>query len=165
MKVLLTSNALDVIDSFEEANDEVKSSMRFAMFRALTILEAQIKQNIRVNSGLNVRTGTLLNSIQKEMYDRGIEIVGRIGPENVAYAAIHEEGGDLPARFVKPRLKTVLSWKGPGGQLMFSKGHTIPATHIKARPYLRPAVEEHAQRIANTFGLFIQQDFETNFRS
>ncbi len=162
MRIILTHTAFDLIEEFEDANEEIRSGMRMTMFRALSILEAQVKQNIRIGSGLKVQTGTLLNSIQTQILNQGFEVIGRVGPSNVPYAEIHEEGGILPARFIKPRLKTALMFKGPGGLLHFSKGHWLPATNIPARPYLRPAMEQHADRIQNIFGIFIDEALEKN---
>lgn len=154
MKIVLETTADKFIKHFEEGNKEIDTQMRLAMFRALSILKTEIQAHIRYKSGLNVITGTLLNSIAWDIMQTGQKIEGLIGPENVPYAAIHEEGGTIPARFVKPRLKKALKFKVDGVDV-FSKGHWIPETHIEARPYLRPSLELHADRIADTFGIFI----------
>jgi len=154
MKIVLETNAQKFAKHFEQGNKEIDTQMRLAMFRAMSILKTEIQQHLRYKSGLKVQTGTLLNSIAWEIVQAGSKMTGIIGPENVPYAMIHEEGGFIPARFVKPRLKQALKFE-INGMEVFSKGHWIPATYIQPRPYLRPSLEIHAERIADTFGIFI----------
>lgn len=161
MKVILTSNALDIVKEFDEASEEVKSQMKFAMFRALSILKAQVQQNLRDGSSVNVQTGNLLNSITYEIIDKGLVVEGRLGPENVPYAAIHEFGGTLPARFVKPRLRKALKFQ-KGGEDIFSSGHMIPPVKIPPRPYLQPAVAKHINTIAEKFAVFTENAIDLN---
>jgi len=153
MKIILMSNALDIMKDYNEASEELKKGMKLQMFRAMSILKAQIQDNIRTS--MNVRTGTLLNSIQSQVLDRGSEIIGEVGPENVPYAQIQEEGGEIEAHFIKPTIKKALKFEGKGGTF-FSKGHFMPAIQIKPKYYLRDAVESHADYIAEKFGIFIQ---------
>lgn len=159
LSILLTTNALEIAEEFEQIAIENRQQMSLAMFRAMSILKAQVQQNLRSESGLNVRSGTLLNSIAFDIQQKALEIEGRLGPENVPYAAIHEFGGEIPARFIKPRLKQALSWSGPEGTA-FSSGHWMPKIQIPARPYLRPAVREHADAIAEKFAIFMTEPFE-----
>jgi phage gpG-like protein len=156
LRIWLATDAQKLIGDFEEASRESREGMRLAMFRAMSILKSQIQQNIRTESGLNVRTGTLLNSITSSIINSGYSIQGNIGPSNVPYAAIHEYGGEIRGRFHKPRLKQALKWSGPGGTF-FSKGHWIPAYKVPARPYLRPAIEKHAESIAEKFAIFMTE--------
>lgn len=160
MKVVLTDNIKQVTDKLAENANEIRKNSPLLMWQALSILEAAIKQNIRIRSGLRVRSGTLLNSIQKDVTSSGETVKGSIGPENVPYAAIHEYGGTIPARRVEPRHTKALKWLGTGGKFFFSKGHDIPAVNIKARPYLEPALKDNAEIIREKFGLFIKQTME-----
>lgn len=157
MKIILSTNADKFVSGFDKDSEQIKRAMKFAMFRALSIMDAEIKQNIRSRSGLNVRTGTLLNSIQQRISSNGDTVTGEIGPQNVPYAAIHEYGGTIPARFVRPVRRKALRFFGSNGAAIFSKGHTIPATTIPKRPYLAPAVTASADRIAETFAIFIEE--------
>lgn len=162
MRFLIKDNIKEVIAQFENQADTIQKQTAVEMWRAMSILEAAIKQNIRVRSGLKVRTGTLLNSIQKHVTTEGNLVTGTIGPENVPYAAIHEFGGTIPARRVEPRNSKALKWMGGSGEFWFSKGHNIPSFNIKARPYMQPALDEKAETIREKFGLFIQRTMEKN---
>lgn len=139
---------------------EIRANLALQMWQALSILEAAVKQNIRVRSGLRVRSGTLLNSVQKDVFATGNTVQGKIGPENVPYAGIHEYGGTIPARRIEPRHAKALRWLGTDGQVRFSKGHEIPAVNIKARPYLEPAIEETGDIIREKFALFVTRIME-----
>lgn len=162
MRFLITDNIKEVVASLSNKADIIERQTAVEMWRAMSILEVAIKQNIRVRSGLRVRTGTLLNSIQKHIVEQGNKVTGTIGPENVPYAAIHEYGGTIPARRIEPRNAKVLRWMGSDGKFWFSKGHTLPSVNIKARPYLQPALEEKADIIREKFRLFISKTMETN---
>lgn len=159
MRFLIKDNIKEVVAQLSNQADLISKGTAVEMWRAMSILEVAIKQNIRVRSGLRVRTGTLLNSVQKHIIENGNTVTGTIGPENVPYAAIHEYGGIIPARRIEPRNAKVLSWMGGGGRF-FSKGHMIPATRIPARPYLQPALEEKAEIIREKFQLFIAKTME-----
>lgn len=165
MRFELFTNAIEVSKQLNKDAKSINKAMLFAMFRALSILDAEIKQNIRSRSGLRVRTGTLLNSIQQRIF-LGIGIVkGEIGPQNVPYAAIHEFGGVIPARFVSPKRKKALRFFLAGGGVAFSKGHTIPAITIPARPYMAPAAASSADKIEEVFGIFIEDTLKLNART
>ena len=161
MRLLITDNIKEVVGQLTNQADVIKKGTALEMWRAMSILEAAIKQNVRMRSGLRVRTGTLLNSIQKHVVDNGTTVTGTIGPENVPYASIHEFGGTIPARRVEPRHAKALRWLGKSGPV-FSKGHEIPSFTIKARPYLAPALEEKAEIIREKFQLFISRSMEIN---
>lgn len=162
MKILLTENIQEVVDKLNAKADEIQKGTQVQMYQALSILEAAIKQNIRSRSGLKVRSGSLLNSIQKEIKIENGKVVGRIGPENIPYAAIHEYGGTIPAKRIEPRHTKALRWLGTNGTFFFSKGHEIPAFNIKARPYLEPAMKEKGEEIRQGFAVFINKIMEKN---
>jgi len=159
LKIVLKSNIQEVVRDLESKSDAITKGTVIQMYQAMTILEAAIKQNIRVRSGLKVRSGSLLNSIQKEVLINGNQVTGKIGPENIPYAAIHEYGGEIPARRIEPRHAKALRWMGPNG-ILFSKGHEIPEAKIPARPYLEPALTEKADIIREKFAMFIMQVME-----
>ena len=159
IKILGAIQLEKIRDEINKDLDLYKRGIKFEMFRALTILEAEIKQNIRSRSGLKVRTGGLLNSILKEVRDEGNTVVGEIGPYNIPYARVHEEGHTFPARFIEPRFKKALAWAGAGGQTYFSKGHMLPPITIRARPYLRPALDKRVEEIEEKFSMFLAASF------
>ena len=155
MKLILASNLKEVVKNMSDQADMVSRGVAIQMYNALTLLEAAMKQNIRVRSGLKVRSGSLLNSVQKDLQVNGNEVKGRVGPENIPYAAIHEYGGMIPARRVEPRHTKALRFLGSSGTFWFSKGHDIPAFHMRARPYMGPAWDEKADEIKEKFRIFI----------
>ena len=160
MKIILKDNIAEVVRNLEEKSSMITTGTVVEMYRAMSILEVAIKQNIRVRSGLKVRSGSLLNSIQKEVSINGNQVTGKIGPENISYAATHEYGATIPARKVEPRHSKVLRWMGGDGKFWFSKGHEIPAAKIPARPYLGPAMDEKAEIIRERFATFITKVME-----
>jgi HK97 gp10 family phage protein len=164
MEIKVSSNAAQVIDSMKVELDAYQKQMQFTLFRALTLLEAEIMQNIRVNSGLQVRSGALLNSIsgtKKVTVNTNTgELEGEIGTEGVPYAAIQEFGGITRPHVILPRNSSVLAFLQNGNQV-FSKGVNHPGSNIPARPFLRPALAAKREEIINTFGLFLKASFST----
>lgn len=157
----ITIDASDIQKLKERMDQDLdlyRRGLRLQMARALNILKVAIQQNIRTRSGLNVRSGALLNSIMMEIVESGDEISGTIGPRNVPYAAVHEFGHNFPARYVEPRNARVLAW-GQGSDVKFSKGHWMPPFRVPARPYLAPAMEEKKDYLLEHFGLFLVDTF------
>lgn len=74
--------------------------------------------------------GDLMNSLTA-VSSKKSAVVGT----NKPHARIHNEGGTIPARFVAPVRKNVLSWVNIAGQRFFSKGHRIPPTKIPERRF------------------------------
>ena len=114
------------------------------------VIETYAKQNAsRGRPGLNVDTGNLVNSIgtvvssQSETY---AEVQVGTGVE---YAAIHEFGG-----VIMPVTARLLSWIDNGVRI-FAKMVQIPA-----RPYLRPAVDEHEKEITAAIEYQIAKQIE-----
>lgn len=162
MKVTLESNIDEVVKKLMDELNVYQSNMKFTMFKALSLLEAEVMQNIRTKSGLKVRTGTLLNSIpaSKRVTEDGLNVLGSIGPEGVPYAAIHEFGGKTNPHKIEPRTGKVLAFNVRGSQA-FAKFVNHPGSNIPARPYLFPAYETKKEEILKTFGLFIAASFKT----
>jgi phage gpG-like protein len=80
---------------------------------------------------------------------------------NVIYAAVHEFGHTFPAMTIVPKRASVLAFKWPNapadlpagkGGLHYFKSVTRPQFTIKARPYLRPALEESERDIKTIIG-------------
>lgn len=84
-----------VLQRIQDGLEIYEKTMAFQVMRALTILEAQIKQNIRKDAGLHVRTGALLNSVYKKVTIQGGAVIGEVGTQGVPYARIHEMGGTI----------------------------------------------------------------------
>lgn len=55
---------------------------------------------------------------------------------NITYAGIHNDGGSISERFVRPIKKKALHFLTRDGKHAFSKGHNIPTTHIPQREFM-----------------------------
>jgi phage gpG-like protein len=82
--------------------------------------------------GLNVDTGNLVNSISSNEARKSATYAEVEIGTGVEYAAIHEFGG-----IIHPKAAKMLSWVQDNVRI-FAKMVQIPA-----RPYLRPAMDEH----------------------
>lgn len=77
-----------------------------------------------------MRSGLLRNSIHAESGEGW----ARIGT-SVPYAAIHQLGGTIPARVIRPRHAKALRWF-VNGKPVFARSVRLPPVDIPARPYL-----------------------------
>lgn len=106
-----------------------------ALLRAVRAGGEVIRANAMINAN-NVfsskANNDLANSIIVEEVSGGAKPLVNIGP-TVIYGRIQELGG-----VIEPVFKKFLSWIGADGERVFAKSVTLPA-----RPYLRPAVDEH----------------------
>ena len=127
--------------------------MREALLRIGILLETEMKFNIRRKQ--IVDTGRLLNSIRHVLYRRGESVAGvQVGSYGVPYAAQHEFGGpftDLQRRAMFASMRR--SGKLQRGRA--SKG-VIRGNTFVARPFLRPALATHRQRILEIFTTFVR---------
>lgn len=186
MKISIKENSNDVAKELEKETDVFSKRLSFQVFRALSLLEMEIKNNIRKGAGLHVRSGALLNSVKKEMFETsGGVIYGEVGPEGIPYAAIHEFGGT-----VVPKNKQFLAIpsdlnRRPDGQPRFTTSDLMGRSFIKngtiflkegknvlpmfflkksveipARPYLATAIASKKEEIFKEFGLFLQLSFK-----
>jgi HK97 gp10 family phage protein len=95
-------------------------------------------------------TNYLAGSIHTEIVrsdDTSVEVA--IG-SNVEHARIHELGGTI-----KPVFKKMLSWVNDQGERVFAN-----VVHMPARPYLRPALDEHHDDIRDGVGHAIKKNIE-----
>lgn len=100
---------------------------------------------------LRIRSGKLRRTVRVDgPRKEGGRYVGGIfaGSSTVPYARIHELGGTIPARIVRPRKAQFLSWVGKDGVRVFARQVSIPAVTIRPRPYLTPAMTEGRDLIA-----------------
>lgn len=168
MKVDVKSNLQDTIKSLETALENYNDKLSFQIFRALTLVEAEVLANLRGKSGLKVRSGALLNSVSrsKRVFEHSGYVYGELGPEGIPYAAIHEFGGRTRPHIIRPRLANALrfpnmSFVGGGGSpWIFARVVNHPGSNIPARPYMRPALAAKKDQILKDFGLFLKASFE-----
>lgn len=98
--IKITTDAQETIDQLKDNVEAYKKLLSFQIFRALTVLEKQIKHQLRGPSGLKRRTSRLLNTWgeAKKITDAGNTVVGEMSSAGVPYAAIHEFGGTIVAK-------------------------------------------------------------------
>jgi hypothetical protein len=159
MKIIIKENLRDKLKSLDDSGKNISKLLPKTIFTALTLLEAQIKQNIRTT--FTMRSGSLLNSVQKNIEIKGNEVIGSVGPEGVPYAAAQEYGATIPERFVAPRNKLSLKWE-QNGKTFFSKGHKIPSFELPARPYMQPAIDKLVPIITENLNLMVEKELEKN---
>ncbi len=161
--IQISSNAQEVGKELREKLASMQANLKLTVFRALTILEAEILQNIRLKSGLKVRTGALLNSVgasKKITTGESGEVIGQIGSEGVPYAKIHEFGGTTKPHVIMARNAKALAFINGSGDQVFARFVNHPGSVIPARPYLRPALAAKQDEILKTFGLMLKAAFE-----
>lgn len=183
-----SDNSDQAIKQLTEELAAYRKNLRKQVFGALTILEAEILNQIRSKAGLHVRTGALLNSIgaSKKVYEQDGLIVGSIGPEGIPYAAIHEFGGtvipknkqflaiptgenrrpDGLARMTTTELRNTGKSFIRDGIIFLQEGKKITpmfvlkrSVTIPKRPYLSTALEAKRDEIFKEFGVFLQASF------
>ena len=127
-------------DNFSEVRSALTGQMlQDSAMAGGFVVEGQAKINASKGGKdhLNIRTGTLVNSLKTtkgKKLDNFAE--SHIGT-NVIYARIHELGGIIVPVFAK-----MLSWVNAAGERIFAG-----AVHMPARPYLRPAIDEKEEDI------------------
>ena len=111
-----------------------------------------------VHAQLNARNkfssrqrGQLRNSIRVESKTSATGAVAEISPHTI-YARIQEFGG-----IIYPRRASMLHWKDENGEDHFAKSVTIPA-----RPYLRPAAEDHIDQISDVMRQAVEDGIKHN---
>ena len=110
---------------------------KIVMAGAMIILAyARINVNTKFSSkssgGAGLQESIIIVEEDSSEHDAWVSI----GPTKI-YGRIHELGGTI-----KPIYAKMLSWMGDNGIRRFAKKVVIPA-----RPYLRPAVDEHKDEI------------------
>jgi phage gpG-like protein len=114
-----------------------------ALLTAGLVVAGQAQRNVTSGgTGLHVRTGRLRSSIGAELLPGSAVTIGT----NVVYARIHEFGGRTRPMTIEPVRRTALRFT-VGGRTVFAKRVSHPGSHIPARPYLRPAVDQRRAQV------------------
>ena len=126
---------ISLSDHFAEARKSITGAMLMrAALAGGFVIETHAKINVsRGRPGLAVDTGNLVNSIGTVPGKLTTTFAEAEVGTGVEYAAIHEFGG-----VILPLRAKMLSWITDGGERVFAKMVQIPA-----RPYMRPAADEH----------------------
>ena len=126
--------------------------LRETLLKIGILLETEMKFNIRRKQ--MVDTGKLLNSIRHELF-REQSVVGvRVGSFGVPYARMHEFGGPFTDRQRRAMFAS-LRRTGKLKRDRVSKG-IIRGNTFVGRPFMRPAVVKHRQRIVDLLKAWIQ---------
>lgn len=116
MDIKVETNAQATIDQLRENIAAYKKLLSFQIFRALTVIEANIKNQLRGPSGLKRRTGRLFNTWgeTKKVTETANSVVGELSSAGVPYAAIHEFGGVIKAKDKKLTFPTLNNQRPDG---------------------------------------------------
>ncbi len=143
--IRLTFNDKDLKRRLAKVDAAVRSDAASKGLRAgSNYLIGLIKANIAARP--LVDTGDLMNSVTEDDIHIGDKSWIEFGPHKI-YAAIHEFGG-----VIRPIKGKFLVFKGKDGNMVFTKSVTMPA-----RPYIRPAVDEHGDEALKLVGDTIGQ--------
>lgn len=97
-----------------------------------------------INQNFTSRSGALKRSLKVVVTRHGYV---RAGSYALVYNRIHEYGGTI-----HPKVASRLSWIGEDGNRIFAKSVKIPA-----RPYMRPAFDEHQDDIARAMADVVKE--------
>lgn len=140
----------EIVAGTKQLSDRIQKMLKLVEEPDLTkclmagglVVERRMKENITKQNLID--TGNLRASVSAE--PEGTGVIG-IGPRNVIYAAIHEFGGVIRAREAK-----ALRFKTDDGAW-----HTVKSVTIPARPYARPALDEHVQEVEDAIAAAINK--------
>ena len=152
--------AVKVTQSGELSSGQLKNLGMAGLDRGLILAGQLVAQ--RATGKAPIKTGRLKRSItQGRPFSRpGGRRAIDVGT-NVVYARVMEFGHTFPSMVITPRKAQALAFKwtnapadlpaGKGG-LHYFKSVTRPQFTVKARPYLRPALEESKKDISTIIG-------------
>jgi phage gpG-like protein len=119
--------------------------MKEAMIRIGILIESQAKINVR-RQGI-IDTGRLVNSIRHEFYREENKVGVRVGSFGVPYAALHEFGGPFTDRQRRAMFASLKERGKLGPKRAKVDKDVASGGRFRARPYLRPALATHKNRI------------------
>jgi len=131
--------------------EDIKKSLREKTLENAAMAGGQV---IRNNAILNIQrtfknvhgTRGLSRIVVQVQKKSNTSCTVDIGP-TVVYGRIHELGG-----IIRPIKAKMLSWVNEAGQRVFAN-----AVHIPARPYMRPAVDDHMDEIKQAVGAAVAE--------
>jgi phage gpG-like protein len=140
---------------------DMPAAVRKALKAKITILtlklEAHVKNDKLSGQVLKVQTGALRRSITSEVIDTGNNITGKVySSGDVKYAAIHEFGGKTAAHEILPDKAKALHFI-MGGKEIFAKRVNHPGSVIPMRSYLRSALADMREEIAQELEQAVRQ--------
>jgi phage gpG-like protein len=143
------------IEKMRSAADPQSPQVKQALVRIGTVLEAQMKLNIRRNKMID--HGGLLNSIKYYVSQSGNSAFVSVGSYGIKYAAINEFGGEMSHAQVAAMFANIRKTKGNQKQRGRLGGKVVTVFKGKegggfwrARPFIRPALKTHSSFIIDT---------------
>ncbi len=125
----------------------VRQQLVIAVRDSGLFLANYIKQKKLSGQMLNVRSDKLRSSVISEFTDAGNEVYSLVGPGPVAYARIHEFGGQTKAHEIVAKNGKMLHFVS-GGLDIFRKSVHHPGSKMPERSYLRSSLFETREQIA-----------------
>ena len=146
------TKVIKLIDNLDKVRKQITGEgLKKAALAGGFVIEGNAKINVeKTFSSKSTGSAGLGGSIQtvvSKSSDKIAEV--DVGP-TVIYGRIHELGG-----VILPVHAKLLSWVD-NGKRIFAKRVQIPA-----RPYLRPAVDEHEKEIAQAVGFQLKKQIES----
>lgn len=136
----------EVIAKLLLAPEKVRKAVLRAVERSAAAVTARAKAKLS-DDVLHVRSGRLRRSVHYAMTgteDLPAAVIGT----NVEYAAIHEFGGQTRAHPIEAVNAKVLAFHGANGEMVFRARVQHPGSRIPQRSFLRAALGEEADAIA-----------------
>lgn len=126
------------------------AQLKAAVLAGGHVIEANAKINVEKTFSSKSTGGAGLGGSIQTVLSKSTEISAEadVGP-TVIYGRIQELGG-----IVLPVTAKMLSWVEDGVRIFANK------VHIPARPYLRPAVDEHKDEIGNAISYQLKKGIE-----
>lgn len=168
MTMKITIEGMDeVIAKLSQIKHGVEEASEEAVKAGALVVEINGKLNLD-KQGLRGRTGDLINSyhVHRSGIKKG-KAFAEVGSEGVIYARIHEFGG-----VILPKRAKVLHWKtderSSTGHFKHKEGEGEDVFAMKsvipARPYHRPAIDEHKSEIKDAMVEVLQRYISTQSR-
>jgi len=134
-----------VIAKLGAVPDRVVTLVRAAVEGQAIALTAYIKGSKLSGQMLRNISGHLRASIHYEIQEGGDRIAATVGT-NVAYAAIHEYGGQTRAHVIEAKKAKALAFQ-MGGETIIRKLVHHPGSKMPERSFLRSSLRESRDRI------------------
>jgi hypothetical protein len=145
------SSLVRMASRYEGAAPIVADETKTSMLRSVIAIEGTAKRNVAPFSD----TDTLQRSLTHEVQATGGMVVGRAGT-NVKYGKVVEDGRAAGATMPPPAALVQGGWlrrHGIPDSAAFVVARAIGRRGIKARPYLKPALQSNL--------VFIQREFDS----
>jgi len=139
--------------------DLVVPAVHKGMKKVMVMVEREVKGNYLSGGALNRRTGRLRNSITHDETISGNRVEGRIGT-NVVYGRFWELGYTGPVSVKSHTRKISQAFGRPIKPVNVNVSAHTRQVNVKARPFLRPAIEDVKPKMEKIIEKEITDAFE-----